>query len=353
MKHSLVKSMLLIYWGVAGIGAFQGAAQEPDKAAKPAWTGSSIKQHGLLVMNDIVRSDPLNQANIPVQPVSIFTVRADGTGKKMLTGPGNQYPSWTPAGKIIFVSDRSGSPQVWIMDADGANPKQIGNVQMRRITRVQMAKNGLIAFLQPGDGIWLMQKDGSGLRQLVRFKNGAGDAPSLAISGSWLTYTAPADSTPGHNEIFRINTDRTGLKQLTYTGDPDYPDANASSISPDETMVAIYTGVESNPENPKSGPLGYHNIAVIPAGGGPRRMLTRCHPVRTRQEQERMAMSPDGCVASDNPSWSTDGKWIIYDRGSFNPDGCGTWAIDLKGNNMQRLYPASPGGGSIPLRLAY
>ena len=66
-----------------------------------------------------------------------------------------------------------------------------------------------------------------------------------------------------------------------------------------------------------------------------------------------MAMSPDGCVASDNPSRSSAGKLIIYDRGSFNQDGSGTWAIDLEGNNMQRLYPASPRGGSIPLRLTY
>ena len=49
-------------------------------------------------------------------------------------------------------------------------------------------------------------------------------------------------------------------------------------------------------------------------------------------------MSPEDCVASNNPSRSSDGKWIIYDRGSFNPDGSATWAIDLKGNKHQRLF---------------
>jgi len=295
-------------------------------------------------MNDI--STP----GTPLDQVSIFTVRADGTGKTMLTGPGNEYPSWTPDGKIIFVSNRSGSPQIWIMDADGTNPKQIGNLNLNgHITRVQMAKNGLIAFLHTGDGIWLMQKDGSGLQELVKFENGAGDAPSLALSGSWLTYTAPADATPGHNEIFRINTDGTGLKQLTFTGDPHYPDANASSISPDETRVAIYTGTESHPGD--TGLTEYHNIGVIPADGGARKLLTTCHPVKTQQEQEQMAHNPDDCVTSDNPSWSSDGQWIIYDRGSLNPDAGGTWVMDFNGQNHQRLNPATAGGGSVPLEV--
>jgi Tol biopolymer transport system component len=323
---------------VAGILA--GCSSTSTNSANVS-TSTYLTQHGLLVLNDI--SSP----GTTLDQVSIFTVRADGTGKKMLTGPGNQYPSWTPDGKIIFVSNRSGSPQIWIMDEDATNPKQIGNVQMSPITRVQMAKNGLIAFLHSGDGIWLMQKDGSGLRQLVKFANGAGDAPSLALSGTWLTFTS-GYAIPGHNEIFRINTDGTGLKQLTFPTDPDYPDANASSISPDETIVAIYTGVESHPNDT---PLtwGHRNIALIDSNGGARKLVTACQPVTTQQELQNL--SPDKCLTSDNPSWSPDGQWIIYDRGSFNPDGSGTWAIDVNGKNIQRLNPAFAGGGNVPLKF--
>ncbi|OGZ06560.1 MAG: hypothetical protein A3C93_06100 [Candidatus Lloydbacteria bacterium RIFCSPHIGHO2_02_FULL_54_17] len=313
----------------------------------PTDASAYVKERGLLVMNDGTMREQLNQKGYPVTHVSIFTVRADGTGKTMLTGPNNQHPSWTPDGKIIFVSDRSGSPQVWIMDADGSNAKQVGDLEVGPILQPQLAKNGLIAFWA-NNGIWVIHKDGSGLRQLVV----NGGAPSLALSGTWLTYTVPTHVLDGiHNEIFRINTDGTGTKQLTFTGDPDYPDANASAISPDETTVAIYTGKESDPG--AAGftqdiiTYGYRNVGVIPADGGPRRLLTACKPVTTQQElQDR---GPDVCIVADDPAWSTDGKWIVYSWGGKN--GGETWMMDPNGENNQRLYPAGRGMGRVPLLI--
>src|SRR5258706_12075774 len=114
---------------------------------------------GVLVSGDITTP------GTPLADVSIYTVHADGTHKTVLTGLGNQYPSWTPDGRIIFVSNRSGAPQIWIMDADGANPAQLGDISsigtISELTRVQMATTGLVAFKSSGDGIWLMNSDGS------------------------------------------------------------------------------------------------------------------------------------------------------------------------------------------------
>ena len=323
-------------------------AQPPPSQIAPSPTIDLeyIRRHGLLVMGDV--STP----GTPLDKVSIFTVGADGTRKTTLTGPGNQYPSWTPDGRIIFVSNRSGSPQIWIMAADGTNARQIGDLQIGpvlEITRVQMAKTGLIAFRNGGDGIWLMEEDGSNLRRLVKFENGAGDAPSLAPSGTWLTYTAPADATPGHNEIFRINVDGTGGKQLTFAGDSKYPDGNASSISPDETKIAIYSGTESHAGD--TGLTEWHNIGVIPADGGALQILTKCHPSATPPEPATGTDSDDDCVASDNPSWSPDGHWLVFDRGSLDPARGGTFTIDIDGNELQQLSTDYAGGGSAPLKF--
>jgi Tol biopolymer transport system component len=302
-------------------------------AAHLADDAAYLADHGVLVM-----SEP-SMPGTPLAQSSIYAVRADGSDRRELAGSGNQYPSWTPDGRIVFVSNRSGSPQIWIMDADGGNAAQLGSFASAatdELARVQMADDGTIAFKRSGDGIYLMDRDGANLRAVVTFANGAGDAPSLARSGRWLSYTAPAE--PGHNEIFRIDADGSHREQLTFSDDPDYPDGNASAIAPDEQSIAIYTGVESHPGDNGFGE--HHNIALIGPHGGARTLVTRCDPA-----------TPDDCLTSDNPSWSRDGRWIVYDRGGTNADHSGTYALDTQTTAIQRLNAAYSGGGSVPLHL--
>ena len=64
-----------------------------------------------------------------------------------------------------------------------------------------------------------------------------------------------------------------------------------------------------------------------------------------------MALSAIDCIVADNPAWSPDGKWVIYDRGATHDTGSGTWIVDIYGNNNQRLNPAYRGSGNVPLKI--
>jgi PKD repeat protein len=58
----------------------------------------------------------------------VYTIKADGTGKTQLTSDSakDNYPMFSPDGKkIIYVSNRAGSEDIWIMDADGKNKVQL------------------------------------------------------------------------------------------------------------------------------------------------------------------------------------------------------------------------------------
>jgi TolB protein len=60
--------------------------------------------------------------------MNIYTITPDGKEITRLTqGAGsNENPSWSPDGrKIVFMSTRTGSPEIFMMDADGRNQKRI------------------------------------------------------------------------------------------------------------------------------------------------------------------------------------------------------------------------------------
>src|SRR5712691_2110552 len=146
-------------------------AASADLSGAPAVSDAEyVRQRGLLLVN--TTPGPGN----PSASDAIYSTHADGSGKTVVANDGGA-PSWTPDGRIIFSSTRSGSQQIWIMDADGSNARQIGSLSPNLLpVMAQMGKNGLIVFMghdemtQPdtNTGIWIMQSDGSGLQQLTR-----------------------------------------------------------------------------------------------------------------------------------------------------------------------------------------
>src|SRR4051812_31867206 len=66
------------------------------------------------------------------KPTQIWIAPLEGGGAPtQIThdGEANSRPRWSPDSKrIAYVSDRSGSSQIWLMDPDGANPKQVTNI---------------------------------------------------------------------------------------------------------------------------------------------------------------------------------------------------------------------------------
>jgi Tol biopolymer transport system component len=194
-----------------------------------------------------------------------------------------------------------------------------------------------------------MRDDGSEPTKLTR-----GMQPFLAASGTWIVFTLQTDE-PYHRQIWRIDTDGTGFEQLTFLGDPDYPDANAPSISPDEQTVAFFSGKESArmvPGAPHESLFewGARNVAIVPADGGSSVTLTPCRPVRTEAELHASTAESGTCIAADNPAWSPDGGWLVFDIGFAA--GTQTWIVDVAGSGFQAFHPSSRGVTRVPLRYA-
>jgi dipeptidyl aminopeptidase/acylaminoacyl peptidase len=64
------------------------------------------------------------------KPTQIWSVPLDGGAPRQITqdGDDNERPRWSPdSHRIAYVSNRSGSSQIWLMDPDGSNAKAVTN----------------------------------------------------------------------------------------------------------------------------------------------------------------------------------------------------------------------------------
>ena len=102
----------------------------------------------------------------------LYTIDADGTGLTRLTsGAGNNdYPAYSPDGRrIVFISDRTGAEQVWVMDADGSHQSQLTHSGVTDDEVPDWSPDGRRIAYQEGDppngSIWVMNADGTGNRQ--------------------------------------------------------------------------------------------------------------------------------------------------------------------------------------------
>ncbi|GAB1583220.1 MULTISPECIES: Tol-Pal system beta propeller repeat protein TolB [Phyllobacteriaceae] len=98
--------------------------------------------------------------------------------------------SYSPDGtQIVFESDRGGRPQIYVMGADGSNPRRISFGDGNYSTPVWSPRGDLIAFTKQSGGqfsIGVMKPDGSGERLLTTgFHN---EGPTWAPNGRVLMF---------------------------------------------------------------------------------------------------------------------------------------------------------------------
>ena len=140
----------------------------------------------------------------------IFVARADSTVRIALTHEGNQnfFPAWSPDGnKLAFTSNRTGSLQIWVMDANGGNPKQLTK-EAENIVPTWSPGGKQIAFGSTRSGhseVWVMNSDGSDQKQLTKTDEKVGNSGAAwSPDGKHIAFYSTRS---GHYAIWVINPD--------------------------------------------------------------------------------------------------------------------------------------------------
>ncbi len=132
----------------------------------------------------------------------------------------DMQPRFSPDGALIaFTSDRDGGDNIWVMDADGQNPRQISKETFRLTNNPSWSKDGRYLAARKhfttqrslGAGeIWLYHVDGGSGVPLVerpgpKFQKELGE-PTFTPDGKHLYYSQ--NVTPGNPFIYAQDTNR-------------------------------------------------------------------------------------------------------------------------------------------------
>jgi TolB protein len=105
----------------------------------------------------------------PDVPPTIWVLNADGTGEHEVTDEGpweDADPTWSNNGKqIAFSSNRTGTFEIFVMDADGSKLHAVAPAPGRDFAPSWSPDNKQIAFTKSRFGdlnVWVMNADGSG-----------------------------------------------------------------------------------------------------------------------------------------------------------------------------------------------
>ena len=234
---------------------------------------------------------------------------------------GNQGACWTGDGRIVVSSSVSGVKEIWIMNADGGEARQLTRGAAYNLQPQVSPDNRYIVWSSwtqdwTAQRIWRMNLDGGNPVELSRGRQD--DNPQFSADGKWVFYRTVG----GESNLMKVPVEGGEPVQVMPLA------GGIPVISPDGKFIAFFRYGWNAGEN---------RVELTPLdGGAPVRTLPiRWFPVR----------------------WTPDGKALLYRRNAGGVSNI--WRQPIDGSPPQQLtdfktglifhFEMSPGGDRLLL----
>jgi len=340
----MIRSLLL----ASLLASTAAVAQTPPAApAKPKWDVNAPP--GMVtreVKLDVAEGSWMNLDVSPDGKTIAFDLLGDiytmpitgGTPTRIASGLAfEQQPRFSPDGKrIAFVSDRGGGDNVWLMNLDGSDKRQLTKEDFRLLNqpswspdgRFIVAKKHLTTQRSLGTGeIWLYHVSGGGGVQLVKrasevLQKELGE-PIFAPDGKGIYYTRNVTPGPIFEYAQNSNTDLFHIERY---------DLDTGEV----TTVAQGVGGSVRPTPSPDGKLiafvrrerARSKLYVKDLVSGEERKI---YDALDQDVQETWAVTG----VYPNMAWTPDGKQVVF------------WA----GGKLRRVGADGAGAAEIPFRV--
>jgi len=168
------------------------------------------KRVALTASTGVVRIDPTGEGWIENSALTLMNL--DGTGRRT----------------VRQLSDNQGDLTGAAFSPDG-----------KRLVFEQLNS----AFASPaGRAVFVINVDGSGLKQLTPWEENSGDNPDWSRDGKWILFHSHVDQASAQGQFFVIRPDGSGRRQVTHF--PAGTHLASASFSPDGKSIVISKGPE-------------------------------------------------------------------------------------------------------------
>jgi len=296
---------------LAAVGFLRGAASTPTPMPTPSAlptlsvTITSFTETPAPTSPPATQAPPTETPTITLTPLPLTTPQGGGQGQ------------------IAFVSERAGSPQIFVMGADGSNVTQLTKLADGACQPKWSPDGARLLFVTPCGGkkdqyprsaIYIMNADGSNVQPFITGVGGGLDASWSAKSGIAFA---------------RLDNNRSRI----YLDDPA------------TGKTQLLSGQNSDDIQPSWSPDG-ERLAFLNTSRAGRPTLYWMNKNGTFNGTNPDQVTRD--VDASSPAWSPDGTYIVYTIGQqiylvqWNKFGFGALALTTRGPNADPAW--SPDG---------